>query len=722
MVASYLGLEAYASLLLTNGAKINIKDNNGDTALHHCCRSSFLTGIELILNSARNRDASNNLHKLLCARNGKGETPYHTACTAGDTTVIEKLLSTSAIAITIKALQICDDNGRTPLLFAIENGTVHIVESLLLWRRNQQRFLRQKANYDALEVSSSLYCPLLLAIHNEHLEMLGVLLELWGGMKNSRFDRNTLDSALLHAAQSTGSFQHDAIRLLIEAGANPFEPSDSFEYNSSLGFSVSKSVVAFLSSCGDVSSLKVTLDSFQLASNARRAQRRQDHFLRNRPSFYFETVEKKEDDIVMAGMQDALIESLFTSWRTNGCNDVGGWKCLLTSAYLLKSGAVINEAGYSRLLAGLSRMCGGKRYINTLKSCRTKYTHLILPVKKRGTFNKELSFEFSMGYWSEVLSGIPWLWSNYDASTTKNFCGWWREKLRAGQATPCVELAADTKYACFLVVRGNRYLAHKSILSAKSKKLAAAFRFSLLQQQKKDRRCLDEVELDISLHMLSFLMQHCYHGSIFLGLSEEIDVCSQELIELALVADEYICPTLLAECEMRLISLSRAKQFHCFCWCCCSSVQRNCMEGEGDVICKVQSTIKCDYTVSLPPVTALSNNVGVAVAVLALCQQWAPCYCTGYEITVYGEDSSHCHFRYPMYQPFMVAKLLSLKTVLFYGFWPECNYNILLSSLDITKCVGDGLSGTTPINDETKTVTLLEYCLEEVSKYTLNTN
>jgi len=187
MVAFYRGLEEYASLLLTNSAKINIKDNNGDTALHLCCRSSFLTGMELILNSARNRDASNNLHRMLCARNGKGETPYHTACTAGDNTAIEKLLSTSSIAITIKALQICDDNGRTSLLFAIENGAFDRVESLLLWRRNQQRFLRHKAIYDVLEMSSSLCCPLLLAIHNENLEMLGVLLELWGGRKNSRF-------------------------------------------------------------------------------------------------------------------------------------------------------------------------------------------------------------------------------------------------------------------------------------------------------------------------------------------------------------------------------------------------------------------------------------------------------------------------------------------------------------------------------------------------------
>jgi len=52
--------------------------------------------------------------------------------------------------------------------------------------------------------------------------VIGVLLEPLGGMKNSRFDRNTLDSALLHAAQSTGSFQHDAMRLLIEASTNPF--------------------------------------------------------------------------------------------------------------------------------------------------------------------------------------------------------------------------------------------------------------------------------------------------------------------------------------------------------------------------------------------------------------------------------------------------------------------------------------------------------------------
>ncbi len=96
---------------------------------------------------------------MLFARNGKGESPYHTTCTAGDNTVIEKLLSTSSIAITIKGLQICDDNGRMPLLFAIEKGAVDIVESILLWRRNQQRFLRQKANYDVLEVSSISLLP-----------------------------------------------------------------------------------------------------------------------------------------------------------------------------------------------------------------------------------------------------------------------------------------------------------------------------------------------------------------------------------------------------------------------------------------------------------------------------------------------------------------------------------------------------------------------------------
>ena len=70
----------------------------------------------------------------------------------------------------------------------------------------------------------------------------------------------------------------------------------------------------------------------------------------------------------------------------------------------------------------------------------------------------------------------------------------------------------------------------------------------------------------------------------------------------------------------------------------------------------------------------------------------------------------------------MVDKLLSLKTVLFHGFWPENNNITLLSFFDITKRGGSDQSSATPTNDEINTVALLEFCLEEVSKLTLITN
>jgi hypothetical protein len=66
---------------------------------------------------------------------------------------------------------------------------------------------------------------------------------------------------------------------------------------------------------------------------------------------------------------------------------------------------------------------------------------------------------------------------------------------------------------------------------------------------------------------------HCYHGSMSFGLVACPLKRSEQLLKLALVAEEYLCPSLLAEVEMRLLE---TKSSDCFCaYCSGTSLSSN---------------------------------------------------------------------------------------------------------------------------------------------------
>jgi hypothetical protein len=63
-----------------------------------------------------------------------------------------------------------------------------------------------------------------------------------------------------------------------------------------------------------------------------------------------------------------------------------------------------------------------------------------------------------------------------------------------------------------------------------------------------------------------WMLQHIYHGSILSGeLSRDGQECCWELMELLLAAEEFICRSLVQECEMRLLA---ADPRQCFCVAC----------------------------------------------------------------------------------------------------------------------------------------------------------
>jgi hypothetical protein len=105
----------------------------------------------------------------------------------------------------------------------------------------------------------------------------------------------------------------------------------------------------------------------------------------------------------------------------------------------------------------------------------------------------------------------------------------------------------------------------------KSGKIEAAIRFEEMKQsssESKHEGTTIEVCLDISVRHLCFLVQHCYHESIFYGLSADSKVCCEELLDLYHLAIEYLCPSLALECEMRLLS---DNPYQCFCCSCGAS-------------------------------------------------------------------------------------------------------------------------------------------------------
>ena len=113
--------------------------------------------------------------------------------------------------------------------------------------------------------------------------------------------------------------------------------------------------------------------------------------------------------------------------------------------------------------------------------------------------------------------------------------------------------------------------------------LAAAVRFEMMNQDSNDDGDIDddnpiELKIDLSSRMCKYLLQHIYHGSIFCGwplsssskkANEGGDVC-RDLLEIAIVAEEYLIPSLKHECEMRLLP---AHPKRCYCWSCCTVVR-----------------------------------------------------------------------------------------------------------------------------------------------------
>jgi hypothetical protein len=186
-------------------------------------------------------------------------------------------------------------------------------------------------------------------------------------------------------------------------------------------------------------------------------------------------------------------------------------------------------------------------------------------------------------------------------------CPYLQQVLRESLSKPAMNVNSTLEHDEFNLVVGNtKLIAHRSVVSEKSGKLAAAIRFHEAQLERDSDPLF--VEIDLPLATAKILLNHIYHGSIVFGLKSGVLAQCHQLLDLALLAEEYLCPSLILECEMRLLKLCR----HCVCRDCL--VENNFIAHSGTDTskhCKINIKEPCFELIT--PETALD--------VLAVAQQ-----------------------------------------------------------------------------------------------------
>jgi hypothetical protein len=114
--AASSGDTAAAARLLGEGADVDAKNNQGDTALLLAAKSGKIDTARLLIEKGANIEAKNNV----------GETALIAACTSGHAEIAQLLVEKGA------ATDARDDGGATPLMYAGLGGNTAIIDLLLL--------------------------------------------------------------------------------------------------------------------------------------------------------------------------------------------------------------------------------------------------------------------------------------------------------------------------------------------------------------------------------------------------------------------------------------------------------------------------------------------------------------------------------------------------------------------------------------------------------------
>lgn len=269
--------------------------------------------------------------------------------------------------------------------------------------------------------------------------------------------------------------------------------------------------------------------------------------------------------------QIALAKSLFFHW--NGHVKFSSGSCSLV---LYKRGVLLSQMGVNWLEHCMERNCLTPSPIftssNSVEGFYYEAPLVLYGISKKAAPKNTArippdSDGASAMDWSYVMTSMDW----FQSSKHGVKCKWLHRLTSKNNTHSCTYNVADDEF--YLVVENEKLLAHKSICSAKCNKLAAAIRFheANIQTEPSPEEQLS-IQIDLPLLACKMLLCHIYHGSIVFGLLKTpLKQCDQ-LLEMALIAEEYLCPSLMIECEMRLLSPhNKDISFACICPHCSSA-------------------------------------------------------------------------------------------------------------------------------------------------------
>lgn len=458
--------------------------------------------------------------------------------------------------------------------------------------------------------------PLLVAVKNNSVSMVKLLLDSGYDVSNpcyfrmfardNMLNQEEVQSALFEAIEKavvgkenengTSEVYYEIIRLLISQGhANPHQVvhiAQPVYYDQVPLLVAVRAADADCVRCMVTSYSRTQLESSKLERN--------DPILRKKPESYFQEREAMAAETIRVSIDAAIVTALYLLWKTE-CITYGeialflfdrGYSNLLSSARFLSQRAIhwlhqcMSMYRLNMQLFFMPESAQYKKEVCYFEAKLEKYCILNIFEKKTPINIVQPDADTDCMDWSYALSELPWFSHRFHRVN----CRWMRTIVSNNSSTEEKishkrHLADDEFY---LVVEGTRLLAHKSIVSARSGKLAAHIRF--VESHTNQSSCYDRLSVTVDIPLLAamMLLSHCYHGSIAFGLMKStVKQCTQ-LLEMALIAEEYLCPSLLLECELRLLMDKSYLEKHDYNPCIC-------MQCLGRVISSEKSKVHMDF-------------------------------------------------------------------------------------------------------------------------------
>ncbi|VEU33616.1 unnamed protein product [Pseudo-nitzschia multistriata] len=581
--AAKLGHEECASILLSKQDRdstiLFLKDDtDGNTALHHCCRVNGKKCMVLMLLkhvAGNTKCKRQELSKLVTSRNKNLQTPLHLACQSGRNDLVEVFLTTCKSTLLFKILSMEDAKEQTPLLTAVGSSCYDVVVSLLMWRGNHDHqrqdqptcyspapdFFVHKRNGEKKTSNKNIQnsmCPLVWAAKTGNFDMIDLLIQFGEQSGNSYLVTEAL--LILLRSDAPTETKLKGSDLLVLAGANPFEAIITDNKKKETALSVASECSPNEVICSMISTAMRMITDRQLS-------RRRDPILQQQPEAFFRTLESKENFEANSAISNALVEALFQGYSSQKVADFS------TAMMFYEKIEKIDDSYLARLrfsiLNGRIKLYTPAS-MSAMKWCLiATYEHSTKEITgKKGPKSGLLDCDRTLfAEKSILLSNIPWV--KTEAHNTECSCPWMRRTVKKSDLLPTSRQIGDD--TILIADDGSEFLVDASIVSEKSGKLASAHRFIEMNRNEESEGQVIKIEVAIPPDFCKLLIQHMYHGSICFGWPNlHNHEMGRYLLELMLVAEEFLIPSLVQEIEMRLLS-SNPKT--CFCWNCCQALR-----------------------------------------------------------------------------------------------------------------------------------------------------